>query len=46
MKYVRNYYKKTTLNVFKTRANFINNDFYIILHKMFQKLYNLFNEFN
>ena len=46
MKYIRDYYKKTTLNVFKIRANFINNDFYIISHKMLKELYSIFDEFN
>ena len=46
IKYIRDYYKKTTLNVFKIRANFINNNFYIILYKMLKELYIIFNEFN
>ena len=46
MKYIRDYYKKITLNVFKIRTNFINNDFYIILYEMLKKLYIIFDEFD
>ena len=46
MKYIRDYYKKITLNVLKIRVNFINNNFYLIFQDMVYKLYNIFGEFN
>ena len=46
MDYVRNHYKVITFDVFKTRANFINDDLYVILKEMIEELYNMFKKYD
>ena len=46
MNYIRDYCKFIAFDVFKTRTNFMNNDFYIIFEKMIKEFYNMFDDFD
>ena len=46
MSYIRDYYKIIAFNVFKARANFISEDFYLILKEIIKKLYNIFDKYD
>ena len=46
MKYIRDHCKKTTLDVFKARANLMSSDSYILSHEMIKELHSMFGEFD
>lgn len=46
MNYVCDYCKIITFDVFKAKADLINNDLYVISKKIIEELYNIFDEYD
>ena len=46
MNYIRDHYKIIVFDILKVRIDLISNDSYVILKKIIEELYNIFNEYD